>query len=145
MAGLMFRGFYEFYRTVSRPEKIAQFKNQLRGQRRYPDLLLFAVGINTALRLSDLLELRAEHFLDDHQRIKQRFWIKEQKQGKRQDVVINECSMCLPSSTRLPWTRANSTRSMPFPSCHPGWTAPSRANAYLRSFFVLRGSWFYLL
>ena len=48
------------------------------------------VGINTALRISDLLELRVEHFFDDHQRIRQRFWIKEQKKGKRQEVVIND-------------------------------------------------------
>ena len=29
------------------------------------------------------------HFLDNQQRIKSRFWIKEQKRGKRQEVVIN--------------------------------------------------------
>ena len=63
-------------------KKIAQIKNQLRGQRRYRDLLLFVVGINTAVRISDLLELRVEHFLDDQKRIKRRFWIKEQKRGK---------------------------------------------------------------
>ena len=38
-------------------KKIAQIKNQLRLQRRYRDLLPFVVGINTALRISDLLEL----------------------------------------------------------------------------------------
>jgi hypothetical protein len=47
------------------------------------------VGINTTLRISDLLELQVEHFLDDYQHIKRRFWIKEQKRGKRQEVVIN--------------------------------------------------------
>jgi integrase len=70
-------------------KKIAHIKNQLRGQRRYRDLLLFVVGINTALRISDLLELQVEHFLDDNQQVKRRFWIKEQKRGKRQEVVIN--------------------------------------------------------
>ena len=65
-------------------KKIAQIKNQLRGQRRFRDLLLFAVGINTAIRISDLLVLEIEHFLDDHQWIKRRFWIDEQKRGKRQ-------------------------------------------------------------
>ena len=70
-------------------KKIAQIKNLLRGQSRYRDLLLFVVGINTALRISDLLQLRIGHFLDDHQRIKGRFWIKEQKRGKRHEVVIN--------------------------------------------------------
>jgi len=70
-------------------KKIAQIKNQLRGQRRYRDLLLFVVGINTALRISDLLALCVEHFVDDRQQIRRRFWIKEQKRGKRQEVVVN--------------------------------------------------------
>jgi len=79
-----------FVEPIRDRKKIAQIKNQLRGQRRYRDLLLFVVGINTALRISDLLELRVEHFLDDQNRIKRRFWIKEQKRGKRQEVVVND-------------------------------------------------------
>lgn len=78
-----------FVEPIRDRKKIAQIKNQLRGQHRYRDLLLFIVGINTALRISDLLELRVEHFLDDHHHIKRRFWIKEQKRGKRQEVVVN--------------------------------------------------------
>jgi len=78
-----------FVEPIRDRKKIAQIKNQLRGQHRYRDLLLFVVGINTALRISDLLELRIEHFLDDQQRIRRRFLIKEQKRGKRQEVVIN--------------------------------------------------------
>jgi integrase len=53
------------------------------------DLLLFVVGINTALRISDLLELRVGQFLDEQLRIRHRFLIKERKRGKRQEVVIN--------------------------------------------------------
>lgn len=71
-------------------KKIDQIKNQLRGQRRYRDLLLFVVGINTALRISDLLELQVEHFLDNCQHIKRRFWIKEQKCGRRYEIAINQ-------------------------------------------------------
>ena len=82
-----------FVEPIRDRKKIAQIKNQLRGQRRYRDLLLFVVGINTALRISDLLELQVEHFLDDHQHIKQRFWIKEQKRGKRQEVVLNASTL----------------------------------------------------
>jgi len=70
-------------------KKIAQIKNLLRGQHRYRDLLLFVVGINTALRISDLLQLRVGHFFDNHQHINKRFWIKERKRGKRHEVVIN--------------------------------------------------------
>ena len=78
-----------FVEPIRDRKKIAQIKNQLRGQRRYRDLLLFIVGINTALHISDLLELQVEHFLDNYQHIKRRFWIKEQKRGKRQEVVVN--------------------------------------------------------
>ena len=79
-----------FVEPIRDRKKIAQIKNLLRGQERYRDLLLFVVGVNTALRISDLLELRIGHFLDDRRRIRQRFWIKEQKRGKRHEVVVNE-------------------------------------------------------
>ena len=78
-----------FVEPIRDRKKISQIKNLLRGQRRYRDLLLFVVGINTALRISDLLELQVSHFLDKNRRIKGRFWIKEQKRGKRHEVVIN--------------------------------------------------------
>ena len=81
--------FMNFVEPIRDRKKIAQIKNQLRGQRRYCDVLLFVVGINTALRISDLLELQIKHFLDDHHHIKRRSWIKEGKRGKRQEVVVN--------------------------------------------------------
>ena len=79
-----------FVEPIRDRKKIAQIKNLLRGQVRFRDLLLFVVGINTALRISDLLELQVGHFVDEQGHIRQRFWIKEQKRGKRQEVVINE-------------------------------------------------------
>ena len=78
-----------FVEPIRDRKKIAQIKNQLRGQRRFRDLILFVIVINTALRISDLLNLRVEHFLDDYQRIRRRFWIKERERGKRHEVVIN--------------------------------------------------------
>ena len=79
-----------FVEPIRDRKKIAQIKNLLRGEKRYRDFLLFVLGINTALRISDLLTLQIGHFLDDRGRIRQRFWIKEQKRGKRHEVVINE-------------------------------------------------------
>jgi integrase len=67
-----------FVEPIRDRKKIAQIKNLLCGQKRFRDLLLFVVGINSALRISDLLQLRTGHFLDDQGRIKRRFWIKEQ-------------------------------------------------------------------
>lgn len=79
-----------FVEPIRDRKRIAQIKNQLRGEGRYRDLLLFVVGINSALRISDLLQLRIRHFMDEHKHIRRRFAIKEEKRGKRQEVVIND-------------------------------------------------------
>lgn len=71
-------------------KKITHIKNLLRGQGHYRDLLLFVVGINTALRVSDLLQLRIGDFVDENGEVVDRFWIREEKRGKRQDIVINQ-------------------------------------------------------
>ena len=78
-----------FVEPIRDRKKIAQIKNLLRGQKRYRDLLLFVVGINTALRISDLLQLQINLFLDEQGRIRRRFWVKECKRGKRHEIVIN--------------------------------------------------------
>ena len=62
----------------------------MRGQGRYRNLLLFVVGINTALRISDLLQLKVGHFVDEKGQNKGRFWIKEHKRGKRHEIAINQ-------------------------------------------------------
>lgn len=69
----------KFVDPIRDRKKIAQIKNLLRGQHRYRDLLLFVIGINTALRISDLLQLQFNQFVDEEGRIKSKFWIKEQK------------------------------------------------------------------
>jgi integrase len=79
-----------FVEPIRDRKKIAQIKNLLRGQWRFRDLLLFSVGTNTALRISDLLQLKIGQFLDDRGRYKPRFWIHEQKRNKRQEVTINQ-------------------------------------------------------
>lgn len=79
-----------FVEPIRDKKKLAQIKNQLRGQGRLRDLLLFTVGINSALRISDLLALRIGDFLDDDEEVRKHFRIREQKRGKRHDVVINE-------------------------------------------------------
>ncbi|MGB7114954.1 MAG: tyrosine-type recombinase/integrase [Anaerolineales bacterium] len=79
-----------FVEPIRDLKKIAQIKNLLRGERRYRDLLLIVVGINTALRISDPLRLQVVHFLDEQKQIKKRFWLKERKRGKHHEVFINE-------------------------------------------------------
>jgi hypothetical protein len=42
-----------FVEPIRDRKKIAQIKNLLRGEKRFCDLLLFTIGIYTALRISD--------------------------------------------------------------------------------------------
>jgi len=80
----------KFVEPIRDRKKITQIKNLLRGQHRYRDLLLFVIGINTALRISDLLQLQIGQFIDENGRIKNRFWIKEKKRGKRHEIAVNQ-------------------------------------------------------
>ena len=60
------------------------------GKTTFQDGLQFRIfiDINTALRISDLLQLRIGQFLDERGRYKRRFWIYEQKRNKRHEVNI---------------------------------------------------------
>ncbi len=80
----------DFVEPIRDKKKITQIKNQLEGAKRYRDLLLFVVGINTALRISDLLQLRIGDFVDEQGVIRERFSIREEKRDKRNVIVIND-------------------------------------------------------
>ena len=54
-----------FVEPIRDRKKITQIKNMLIGAKRYRDLLLFVVGINSALRISDLLALRIGDLVDE--------------------------------------------------------------------------------
>ena len=79
-----------FVEPIRDRRKIAQIKNILRGQERWRDLLLFTVGINSALRVSDLLQLQVGHLCDSSGDAYEKFTIREQKRGKRNEVAIND-------------------------------------------------------
>jgi integrase len=79
----------DFVEPIRDKKKIAQIKNLLDGAKRHRDLLLFVVGINSALRISDLLAFRIGHFIDERGTIRKRFAIQEAKRGKRNEVVVN--------------------------------------------------------
>lgn len=59
---------------------IERMKQALHGR----DLLLFIVGINTSLRISDILELTREQFDGNH------LTVKETKTGKQKTIRIND-------------------------------------------------------
>lgn len=79
-----------FVEPIRDRKKIAQIKNLLRGQQRFRDLLLFTVGINTALRISDVLQIRIGQFVIEHNQVRSRFEVREIKTGKRHDVTVND-------------------------------------------------------
>ncbi len=79
-----------FVEPIRDKRKISQIKNLLKGQERWRDLLMFTVGVNSALRVSDLLQLRMGDFVDEDGQFLDRFSIREQKHNKRNVVFIND-------------------------------------------------------
>ena len=65
-------------------EQIRKMKDYL-VTRNYRDYLLFVVGINTGLRISDLLKLKVSDVKEKYHII-----IKEQKTGKEKKFVLND-------------------------------------------------------
>jgi len=80
----------DFVEPIRDKKKISQIKNQLAGANRFRDLLLFVVGINSALRISDILPLRIGDFIDSEGEVRQQFSLREEKREKRNVVVIND-------------------------------------------------------
>jgi integrase len=78
-----------FVDPIRDKKKIAQIKNMLIGAKRDRDLLLFVMGINTALRISDLLTLQVGQVLDAGHIPRHTFSLTEVKRGKRNVVTVN--------------------------------------------------------
>ncbi len=79
----------DFVDPIRDKKKITQIKNYLKSSNRFRDLLLFVVGINTALRISDLLPLRIGDFVDQDGNYRDRFTLRLAKREKRNEIVIN--------------------------------------------------------
>ena len=73
---------------IRSPNAISSIKKHLKSSPR--NLALFTLGVNTALRASDLLRIR----LSDIQHLKagEQFTIKEKKTGKTKQVTLNKAS-----------------------------------------------------
>jgi Site-specific recombinase XerD len=52
--------------------------------------MLFTLGINTGLRISDLLKLKIQDVMTDKGKIKDNIYIREKKTGKENNFVINK-------------------------------------------------------
>jgi hypothetical protein len=76
--------------------------------------MLFVVGINTVLRILDLLELQIENFQDDHQRIKRRFLDQRAKAGQNVKRLIKHRIEKLCSLAQNPISLLIPTRAITF-------------------------------
>lgn len=78
-----------FVEPIRDLKKISQIKNLLKAPEKSRDLLFFTLGINTALRVSDILQLRVRDLFESSGRVRQFCDIREQKTGKVTRITIN--------------------------------------------------------
>lgn len=78
----------EFVEPIREVKKIAQIKNILRDRKDIRDLLLFELGINSALRISDLLSIKVGDLFETDLSVKDFFDIREEKTNKMSRVTI---------------------------------------------------------
>jgi len=71
-------------------KKIDAVKKYLLGSGKIRDYALFVLGINTGLRISDLLNLKWQDVLTEKKKFKDSIYIREEKTGKEKIFPINE-------------------------------------------------------
>ena len=78
-----------YVQPIRSKEKIEEMKQELKknGTR---DYLLFIVGINTGLRISDIIKLQAQDILNSDRTLKTHIEIIEQKTNKRKRFRLNQ-------------------------------------------------------
>lgn len=75
---------------IRKKEEIVILKKYFLSRCEYRDYALFVIGINTALRISDLLVLRWEDVYDfNTRRFAEHIRLVEQKTGKRTCIILN--------------------------------------------------------
>lgn len=72
-------------------EKIEAMKKVLKADN-YRNYLLFVLGINTGLRISDLLTLKVQDVISNKGRVRDSITIRERKTGKERKFMINKAS-----------------------------------------------------
>jgi integrase len=82
----------KFVEPIRDEKKIDAIKKNLLGGNHYRDYLLFTMGINTGLRVSDLLKLKYDDVLDNKGKYKNHIAIKEKKTGKTKTFPLNDAT-----------------------------------------------------
>ena len=73
-------------------DKIQEIKSLLLSEEKYRDWLMFTLGLNFALRISDLLKLKISDVFDDDMFPKNRVILREKKTGKENFLTITNGS-----------------------------------------------------
>ncbi len=79
----------EFVQPIRDKKQIEAIKKYLKGTN-FRDYCLFTLGINSALRISDLLKLKIGDVLDEKKKVKDRIQIKEKKTGKDKNFPMGD-------------------------------------------------------
>ena len=81
---------YEYKSTIKKKEDIKKLENYFYERKEYRNYLLVVMGLNTALRISDLLQLK---WTDVYNKETKHFFthihLTEQKTGKRTMILLN--------------------------------------------------------
>ena len=79
-----------FVEPIRAKTKILAIKNNLREEKSPRNYLLFTLGVNSALRGSDLLQLRVRDLIDGTGEIKEYLYVKESKTKREAKIYVNE-------------------------------------------------------
>ena len=79
----------QFVHPIKKKSQIAEIKNLMAQDGKYRDLFLFTLGINSGLRIGDILRLKYSDVLQDNQ-IKEQMVLKERKTGKEKRFPLNK-------------------------------------------------------
>ena len=79
----------EFVEPIRDRKKIELMKKVLKGTN-LRDYVLFILGINSGLRVSDLLKLRVSDIRDEKGRVKDRITVREKKTGKSKTFPLSD-------------------------------------------------------
>lgn len=79
----------EFVQPIREKSQIESIKMYLKGYN-FRDYCLFTLGINSALRISDLLNLKISDVVDEKKQPRNRIQMREKKTGKTKDFPISD-------------------------------------------------------
>lgn len=73
-----------------RSEKKIKIMKSVLKEKSLRNYLLFTLGINTGLRISDLLKLKIQDIITDKGKLKDSIYIREKKTGKEKNFMLNK-------------------------------------------------------